>query len=247
MSKNLIAGNWKMNGSIDFANSFFQKLIDQTHNANSEILVCLPHVLLSTGLELTANTHVKIGAQDCSKFSGYGAYTGEISANMLRDLGCHYAVIGHSERREYFSETNEVVAEKIAKLNDADITPIVCVGESLEHRKSEQHFDVIASQVDSILASVDGNKDFVIAYEPIWAIGTGETATPEEANSMHQFIHDMIGRKFSSDYANTKRVLYGGSMNAQNAKDLLAQEFIAGGLIGGASLKHEDFSLIANI
>ncbi|MDE5704283.1 MAG: triose-phosphate isomerase, partial [Bacteroidales bacterium] len=188
-----------------------------------------------------------VGAQDVSEH-GQGAYTGEISADMLRSMGVEYCIVGHSERRKYFHETDEQVARKVENLLKEDITPIVCVGESLEDREAGRHFDWIRSQIEKGLFGLP-QLDFVkviVAYEPIWAIGTGKTATPEQAEEVHAFIRGVVEEKYGKEVARNLSILYGGSCNAQNAGELFAQEDVDGGLIGGASLKAEDFVKIIN-
>ena len=187
-----------------------------------------------------------VGAQNVNENES-GAYTGEVSAKMLDSLGTNFCIVGHSERRKYYNEDNAVLAVKIKKLLEYQIVPIYCVGEVLEERESNTHFEVIRKQIEEALFQLEvaDMENIVIAYEPVWAIGTGKTATPQQAEEVHKFIRTLISEKFGEEIASQMRILYGGSCNAKNAADLFAQEDIDGGLIGGASLKAEDFVSIA--
>jgi triosephosphate isomerase len=234
--KTLIAGNWKMNGNRQLLDIFMQQLIVPE---DIDVLLCLPAPYFA----LASNSLFKVGAQDCSAHES-GAHTGDISTAMLQDLSVGYVILGHSERRQDHNETDAIVAAKIAKVLQTDITPILCVGEPLAVRESGEVFAYVQAQIDAVLEACDDTffDKAVIAYEPIWAIGTGKTATPEQAQEVHHFIRMYLAQK--SPRAEKMRLLYGGSMNASNAHQLLAQVDIDGGLIGGASLKIEDFNII---
>lgn len=234
--KKLIAGNWKMNGNRELLNVFTRQLIVPE---GVDALLCLPAPYLA----FVSDSLFKVGAQDCSEHEN-GAHTGDISTAMLQELSVQYVIFGHSERRQDHNESDAIVAAKIARVLQSDITPILCVGEPLAIREAGQVFAYVQAQIDAVL-DVCGDKFFdkvVIAYEPIWAIGTGQTATPEQAQEVHHFIRSYLVRK--NPRAEQMRILYGGSMNASNARHLLAQADIDGGLIGGASLKIDDFNMI---
>ena len=215
-------------------------------NTDVDVIVCPPFPYLELVGDASEDVEFFVGAQNVSKFDN-GAFTGEVSAKMLQSMNIDYCIVGHSERRKYFNETNQDVAEKVNKLLEADINPIVCVGESLEQREAGTHFELIRSQVSEGLFHLDCEqiKRTVIAYEPVWAIGTGKTATKEQAQEVHAFIRAMLAEKYSDDVAQEVSILYGGSCNAKNARELFAQTDVDGGLIGGASLKAADFIEIA--
>ncbi len=241
----LIAGNWKMNGSRASIKELLDGLkagIDKVTNA--KMAVCAPSIYLADVAEQLAGSAISWGAQDVSTEAS-GAYTGEISASMIKEFGCKYTIIGHSERRTYHGETDELVAKKFAVVLEAGMTPIFCIGETLEEREKGITEEVVARQVQAVIdmhgAAVLGKG--VIAYEPVWAIGTGKTASPEQAQDVHAFIRSVIA-KADAGVAENIIIQYGGSMNAGNAKDLLSQPDIDGGLIGGASLKAPDFLAI---
>jgi triosephosphate isomerase (TIM) len=247
----LIAGNWKMNMGPKETADFFAQLDDATQKnlEGVDAAVCPPFVSLSTAFSARKpGSAVKIGAQNVH-FEDNGAYTGEISTSMLNDLGCEFVILGHSERREYFGEDDAVINKKVKKALASGITPIVCVGEVLAERKENRHFDVVKEQTAGSLAGLTENelKKIVIAYEPVWAIGTGETASPEQAQEMHAFIRKELAAQFGEAAAVTVRILYGGSMKPGNADELLKQPDVDGGLIGGASLKPSDFSQLVAI
>jgi triosephosphate isomerase (TIM) len=247
----LIAGNWKMNMGPKETADFFAQLDDavQKQAQGVEAAVCPPFVSLSAAFSARkSGSAVKIGAQNVH-FEDNGAYTGETSTAMLSELGCDFVILGHSERREYFGETDAIIKKKVKKALAAGITPIVCVGEVLAERKEDRHFDVVKEQATGSLADLsdDELRKIVVAYEPVWAIGTGETASPEQAQEMHAFIRKELAALFSEDAAATVRILYGGSMKPGNADELLQQPDVDGGLIGGASLKPADFSQLVSI
>lgn len=245
MRKAIIAGNWKMNKTPKEAEALLGEVLPKAADASCEVVVCVPYVDLPIACGKTAGSKVSVGAQNLH-FKASGAYTGEISAAMLQELGVSYVVIGHSERREYFAETDATVSLKIGAALAAGLTPILCVGESLEQREQNIMPEHIRTQIKIDLSGVSAADmgKVVIAYEPIWAIGTGKTATSEQAQEVCKLIRDTLSEIFGAETAETVSILYGGSMNAKNAAELLAQPDIDGGLIGGASLKADDFGQI---
>lgn len=249
MRRNIVAGNWKSNETFNQADDLINDIAEGLRAFDStdvDVIVCPPFPYLELVQDAAEDVEFFVGAQNVSKFDN-GAYTGEVSAQMLQSMNVYYCIVGHSERRKYFFETNQDVAEKVNKLLAVDITPIVCVGESLEDREAGKHFDVIREQVSQGLfhLSAEAMEKVIIAYEPVWAIGTGKTATKEQAQEIHAFIRNMLAEKYSDDTAQEISILYGGSCNAKNAKELFAQQDVDGGLIGGASLKAADFIEIA--
>ena len=245
MGKYIIAGNWKMNKLPSETYDFVKEVAAATKDSTCEVVCCTPYVCLSEAVKAAEGTHVKIGAENLH-FENSGAYTGEVSADMLLDLGVQYVIIGHSERREYFAETDETVNLKTKKALEKVLIPIVCVGESLEQREAGITMDLIAIQIKKAFAGIDAAdaKKVVIAYEPIWAIGTGKTATAEQAEEVCGGIRAILGELYCEKCAAEFTIQYGGSMNAANAAELLAKPNIDGGLIGGASLKAPDFATI---
>ena len=245
MGKYIIAGNWKMNKLPSETYDFIKEIEKVTMGANCEVVCCTPYVNLTEAVRAAKGTHVKIGAENLH-FEDKGAFTGEVSADMLCDLGVDYVIIGHSERRQYFAETDETVNKKTIKALEKGLIPIVCVGESLEEREAGITMDLIAIQIKKAFANIsaDDAKKVVIAYEPIWAIGTGKTATAEQAEEVCKGIRDIIAELYCPNCAKEFTIQYGGSMNDQNAAELLAKPNIDGGLIGGASLIAEKFAPI---
>jgi len=238
----LIAGNWKMFKTVPEAIDFVTSLKPQVSEVTDrEILVCPPFPALSPVAEALRGSNIKLGAQNLF-FEDEGAFTGEVSAPMLKAVGCQYVIIGHSERRQYFGETNKTVNKKIFAALKHNLLPIVCIGETLEEREKNKTFNVIEEQVrESFKNLVSSNWLLVtIAYEPVWAIGTGKTATPEQAQEVHAFIRSLLPKEIASQV----RILYGGSIKPENIKELMAQPDIDGGLVGGASLKVESFAKI---
>lgn len=238
--KKLIAGNWKMNGSLAANEALVKVLLAGIASPACEVAVCVPAPYLAQVQSLVAGTPIALGAQDVSAQS-QGAFTGELSAAMLKEFGVRYAIVGHSERRQYHGETDEVVAAKTTAALANGITPIVCVGETLAQREAGQTEKVVKRQLAAVI-HINGHciSEIVVAYEPVWAIGTGKTATPEQAQAVHSVLRAQLHHA-ASEHAAGIRILYGGSMNAANAAELLAQADIDGGLIGGASLKAPDF------
>ena len=244
--KKIIAGNWKMNKTPSEAVELVNLLKDLVKNDDVDVVYCVPAIDIVPVVEATKGTNVAVGAENMY-FEESGAYTGEISAAMLVDAGVKYVIIGHSERRDYFKEDDVLLNKKVKKAFEAGITPILCYGESLEQRELGVTMDWIRLQIKSDLAGVtaDQVKSMVIAYEPIWAIGTGKTATSDQAQEVCKGIRDLIAEIYDTDTAEAVRIQYGGSMNAGNAAELLAKPDIDGGLIGGASLK-ADFGQVVN-
>ncbi len=243
MRKKIIAGNWKMNKTATEAASFARDLKIKTLNIHkTEIVLCPPFTALAAVYDIVKESRVKIGAQNIH-WEPAGAYTGEISAEMIEKAGCKYVIIGHSERRQFFGETNQSVNKKIKQSLTTSLCPIVCVGETLKQRQDGQTQAVVKMQILEGLADLSPEQmhRIVLAYEPVWAIGTGVTATPEQAEEVHQFIRQLISVQFNSQTAESVPVLYGGSVKPDNIKDLLNQLNIDGGLIGGASLKVDPF------
>lgn len=241
----IVAGNWKMNGSRESVKALIDGLKAGRGDVKStEIVVCAPYVFLGEVDAMLDGSGIALGAQNLSTEAS-GAFTGEISADMLKDFGCNYVIVGHSERRALYGEDDALVAKKFAVARAAGLKPILCVGETLEEREKGITEEVVARQLDAVieLEGVDALADGVIAYEPVWAIGTGKTASPEQAQDVHAFIRSRIADK-SAGVAEKVRIQYGGSMNAGNCVELLAKPDIDGGLIGGASLKAEDFLTI---
>ena len=245
MGKYIIAGNWKMNKLPSETYDFVKEIENATKGASCEVVCCTPFVNLTEAVRAAKGSHVKIGAENLH-FEDSGAFTGEVSADMLKDIGVDYVIIGHSERRQYFAETDETVNKKTVKALSKGLIPIVCVGESLEQREAGITMDIIAIQIKKAFAGISAAdaKKVVIAYEPIWAIGTGKTATADQAEEVCKGIRDIIGQLYCPNCAKEFTIQYGGSMNASNAAELLAKPDIDGGLIGGASLSAEKFAPI---
>ena len=247
MRQPLVAGNWKMNGSRASVAELLNGLkAGMARVKTAEVAVCAPAVFIPAVQAELAGTPIKWGGQDVSVHAS-GAYTGEISGPMLADFACHYVIIGHSERRAYHAESDELVANKFSAARAAGLVPILCVGETLDEREAGVTEEVVGRQLDAVVAhcGIDVVGEGVIAYEPVWAIGTGKTATPEQAQEVHAFIRARPAAA-SRSVADTVRVLYGGSMNPNNAAELMLQDDIDGGLIGGASLKATDFLAVCS-
>ncbi len=245
MRQPLVAGNWKMNGTLQSVAALIEGIkAGLGEVGKAQVAVCPPFVYLQTVQKLIAGTSAALGAQDVSSEDG-GAFTGQVSVSMLNDFGCRYTIVGHSERRAINGESDALVAAKFAKARSAGLTPILCVGELLEEREAGQTEAVVARQLDAVLDVVgpQGLADGVIAYEPVWAIGTGLTATPEQAQEVHAFIRARVAQR-DAGVAEGVQILYGGSMKASNAAGLMAMPDIDGGLIGGASLVAEEFLAI---
>ena len=245
MRKKVIAGNWKMNMLPNETIDFIEKLAPEVKNTNNEVILCVPYTDLFYALLTAQETNIKIGAQNMH-FEESGAYTGEVSGKMLKSIGVEYVIIGHSERRQYFNETDETVNKKIKAAFANDLKPIVCVGETLEEREANRTEEIITTQTELALQGLTAEQveKTIIAYEPIWAIGTGKTATAEDANNSIKAIRDKICQIYGQTIANGVIIQYGGSVKSTNAKELFEMSDIDGGLVGGASLKAEEFSKI---
>ena len=241
----VIAGNWKMNKNAEETKALLAEMTQTIKEADCKVLLCVPAINISTAVEATKDSIIEIGAQNCH-WAANGAFTGEISADMLKSFGVKYAIIGHSERRQYFGETDETVNKRALACHENGITPIICVGENLEEREKDITKDVIRTQVKAGLANFTKEQlhNTIIAYEPVWAIGTGKTATAQQAEEVCAYIRELLGEMFCPMCAQKVTIQYGGSMNAGNAKELLSMPNIDGGLIGGASLKAADFNTI---
>ena len=245
MRKAIIAGNWKMNNTASQGVALVKAIAPLVTEATCDVVVCVPAIDIPAVSEALKGTNIHLGAENVH-FAEKGAYTGEISAAMLKEYGVEYVIIGHSERRQYFGETDETVNKRTLTALNAGLTPIVCVGETLEERETGKTEAVLHRQLEEGLKGVEDITKLVIAYEPVWAIGTGKTATAAQANETIGYIRKTLGELFCEKCAAKVRIQYGGSMNAGNCKELMAQEEIDGGLIGGASLKAPDFSAIVN-
>ncbi len=247
MRRKVIAGNWKMNMLPNEAIEYIQSFETMVKDSKAEIILCVPYTDLFYCLMNAQGTNIKIGAQNMH-FAENGAYTGEVSPKMLKSIGVQYVIIGHSERRQYFNETDETVNKKIKAAFENELKPIVCVGETLEQREAGKTENIITSQTRLALDGLTGEqvKNTIIAYEPIWAIGTGKTATSEDANNSIKAIRAEIKRLYGDDVAENVIIQYGGSVKSSNAKELFSTSDIDGGLVGGASLKPDEFSKIVN-
>ncbi len=252
MRKKIVAGNWKMNLDYNEGLGLFSEVINMVHDeitGHQQAVVCSPFIHLHSLVQLAKGYQkVSIGAQNAHQAES-GAYTGEISAKMIHSVGAEYVILGHSERRQYFGETNELLARKTDTALKNGLKPIFCIGETLNEREADQHFDIIKTQLAEGVFHLDEAHfaQIVIAYEPVWAIGTGKTATSEQAQEIHAFIRKEIAAKYGQALADATTILYGGSCNPKNAPELFAQPDIDGGLIGGASLKSRDFVDIVKV
>ena len=250
MRQKIVAGNWKMNKSFEEADELLFDIIKRLENKPDDVqmIVCPPAVYLELATDMVEEEDVAlmVGAQNVSQFEN-GAYTGEISASMYSSMNLDFCIVGHSERRKYFGESNEVLAQKVDRLLEYGIQPIFCCGEVLEEREAGKHFDVVKMQISESLFHLTTQEvsNVIVAYEPVWAIGTGKTATAEQAQEMHAFIRGLFKEKYGEEIACEISILYGGSCNPTNAAELFANPDVDGGLIGGASLKAEDFIKIA--
>ncbi len=252
MRKKIVAGNWKMNMDYTSGVSLFSEIINMINDevrGDQEVVVCPPFVQLHSLAQLASqNVRISVGAQNCHQADS-GAYTGEVSASMIKSVGAEYVILGHSERRQYFAESNELLAKKTDVAIKNGLKPIFCIGETLEERNGNIHFDVIKKQLSEGIFHL-GTEDFVkvvLAYEPVWAIGTGVTASKEQAQEVHAFIRKEVEERYGDAVAEDTTILYGGSCNPKNAPELFSQPDIDGGLIGGASLKSRDFTDIVKV
>ena len=244
MRKKIVAGNWKMNTlpaeGVELAKGVAAGRKDVCDCVT--LIVCPPFTHLSSVIESLKGSNVEVGAQDCAT-EAKGAYTGEVAASMIAALGCKYVILGHSERRQYYGETSATLNKKMAEAYANNLTPIYCVGENLDEREAERHFDVVKAQIEEVVFNLSEEqfRNLVIAYEPVWAIGTGKTATAEQAQEIHAYIRSTIAEKYGNEVAENTSILYGGSCKPSNAKELFANPNVDGGLIGGAALKVADF------
>ena len=244
MRKNIVAGNWKMNKTltegIELAKGVKEALAGKT--VGCEVILGVPFTNLYSIVEAVKGSAVKVAAENCADKAS-GAYTGEVSAAMVASTGAEYVILGHSERRAYYGETSEILKNKVLLALENNLIPIFCIGEVLEEREAEKHFDVVKSQIEESLFNLSAEQfgNIVLAYEPVWAIGTGKTASPEQAQEMHAFIREILVGKYGKAVADDTSILYGGSMNASNANELGAKPDVDGGLIGGASLEVDKF------
>lgn len=247
MRKKVIAGNWKMNMLPDATIKFIDELIPLVKDTDNEVILCVPYTDLFYALLTAQNTNIKIGAQNMH-WEESGAYTGEISGQMLKSIGVEYVIIGHSERRQYFAETDETVNQKLISALNCGLKPIVCVGETLEQRENGEAKNIVTKQIELALRNITDEQvaNTIIAYEPIWAIGTGKTATKEDADEMIGTIREKISNIYRQSTADRVIIQYGGSVKSSNASELFSMPNIDGGLVGGASLKPEEFSKIVN-
>jgi len=249
MRKIIIAGNWKMNKTFQETEEFLLELtdfLDEVELNNIEVAICPPTLYLEMATDIAFESKFSIGSQNISAHE-FGAFTGEISASMLKSMDVEYCIIGHSERRKYFNETNEMINTKLKILRRNKVIPIVCIGETLQEREMGVAKKIITHQLEEVFKDIKINGNIIIAYEPIWAIGTGKTATPQQAQEIHQFIRKWLTNNYSKRIAENLPILYGGSAKPQNINDLLEQPDIDGGLIGGASLDIEKFSEMIEI
>lgn len=243
MRKNIVAGNWKMNKTLQEGIALAKELNETLANEtpNCDVVICTPFIHLASVTELVDSKKIGVGAENCAdKVSG--AYTGEVSASMVASTGAKYVILGHSERRAYYGETVEILEEKVKLALANNLTPIFCIGEVLEEREANKQNEVVAEQLKSVFSlSAEDFSKIVLAYEPVWAIGTGKTATPDQAQEIHAFIRSTIVEKYGKEVAENVSILYGGSCNPSNAKEIFSKPDVDGGLIGGASLKVADF------
>ena len=251
MRKFIVAGNWKMNTTVPEGEALANEIQTNIWHYDREkfqLIVAPPYTHLATVGQILDSDRVKLGAQNLF-WEEKGAYTGEVSAPMLKSVDVEYVIIGHSERRKYFNESDEILLKKVKLALEYDLTPIFCIGEQLHEREANKHFDVVRNQLENVILQLPAGQlaKVIIAYEPVWAIGTGKVATPEQAQEIHHFIRQLISEKFSADLAQNLTILYGGSCKPGNAAGLFEQPDIDGGLIGGASLKARDFLEIFRI
>ena len=247
MRKNIVAGNWKMNKNLQEGVALAAELKEKVINPNCDVIIGTPFIHLATVTELVKGSPIAVAAENCADHVS-GAYTGEVSAEMVASTGATYCIIGHSERRTYYGETYEILREKVQLALANNLRPIFCIGEVKEEREANRQNEVVKAQLEGSVFNLSA-EDFgklVIAYEPVWAIGTGLTATPEQAQEIHAYIRSLIAEKYGNEVADNTSILYGGSCNAKNAAGLFANPDIDGGLIGGASLKADDFCAIIN-
>jgi len=248
MRDHIVAGNWKMNNDLAETQELISKLkLQMVKEPEATVMVAPSFTNLYPAFQALKDTPIIVAAQNMHE-SENGAFTGEVSASMLKSIGIRTVIIGHSERRAYFNETNEILAKKVKTAIDNEMKIIFCFGEELEDRKSDKHFDLVESQLKESLFQLPQSawKNIILAYEPVWAIGTGETASPEQAQEMHKYVRDLLNKNIGKEVAESTSILYGGSVKPNNAKEIFAKEDVDGGLIGGASLHGVDFLEIVN-
>lgn len=250
MREKIVAGNWKMNKTFLEAEEVLSEITDilaEREDQDTKVIVCPPFVFMELAIDLSYEGQFEVGAQNVSEYEN-GAYTGEVSAEMLRSMDIAYCIAGHSERRKYFHETDEMIKNKVDGLLRNNISPIFCCGEQLPEREASKHFNVVKSQLKKSLFHLPAEefRKVIIAYEPVWAIGTGVNATPEQAQEMHAYIRELIEKHYRKEIAENTTILYGGSCNATNAHALFSNPDVDGGLIGGASLKAKEFAAIVS-
>lgn len=244
----IVAGNWKMNKNYEEGRDLAKDIVERLQPSQVMVVLATPFIHLNSISNIIKGvSNLKLGAQNCHQEES-GAYTGEVSSGMLKSVGVDYVIVGHSERREYFEESDALLAKKVNIVLEKGMTPIFCCGEKLEVREANQHLELVENQIKNALFHLlpEEFEKIVIAYEPVWAIGTGKTASPEQAQEMHLYIRNLLAKQYGEELAQATTILYGGSVNAGNAKDLFQQADVDGGLVGGASLKAEDFVMIVN-
>lgn len=246
MRKNIVAGNWKMNMNNDQAKELALSVVENSDLVSCQLIIIPPFTAISDVQKVINKSNILLGAQNCSQHKS-GAFTGEVSADMLTNIGCSHVIIGHSERRAIFGEDNMLLSEKVTHALNSNLIPIYCCGETLQEREAGNHFDVIKKQIEEGVfnLSEDMFSKIVIAYEPVWAIGTGKTASADQAQEIHEFIRSLVVVKYNQSIADNMSILYGGSVKPDNAKEIFAKPDVDGGLIGGAALKANDFIAIA--
>ncbi len=242
MRKKIVAGNWKMNKSLQEGIALVNDLKEVVKNPNCDVVICTPFIHLATVAEMLKGTPMQLGAENCADKAS-GAYTGEVSAEMVKSTGAGYVILGHSERRQYYNETGEILKEKVLLALENGLKVLYCIGESLEEREADKQNEVVKKELEESVFNLSEEqfKNIVIAYEPIWAIGTGKTATAEQAEEIHAYIRSCVKERYGAQVAEDTTILYGGSCKASNAPELFSKPDIDGGLIGGASLKAADF------
>lgn len=248
MRQKIVAGNWKMNKNAEETEDLLNDLIDKLpQDIDAQIIVAPTFINLASAVDHLEFTNIAVAAQNMHQNEN-GAYTGEVSADMLKSIGVNIVILGHSERRAYFHETDTILAQKVTTALKHDMTVIFCFGEELKDRQNNQHFNVVENQLRDGLFHIENNdwEKIILAYEPVWAIGTGETASPEQAQEMHEFIRETIRKRFGSTIAEEVSILYGGSVKPENAREIFSKPDVDGGLIGGAALKASDFAAIVN-
>jgi triosephosphate isomerase len=245
--KKIVAGNWKMNNALNETNSLIKDLLKESNNTNCQVMIAPSFISLQSSIVMLSDSNIEVVSQTMHHENN-GAYTGEISAKMLSSIGIKTTILGHSERREYFKETHDMLKLKVNKALENSINIIFCFGEELKDRKSENHFSVISNQISESLFHLKESDwaNIILAYEPVWAIGTGETASSDQVQEMHNFIRNFVSKKYNNELAESVSILYGGSVKPGNAHEIFSMQDVDGGLIGGASLNSKDFFSIVN-